>query len=140
MRYGRVSKNTFLIRLERGEKVNASLTSFCQKKSIKNAVIHGLGSIEDPTLANYRVDTKKYSEKRLKGIFELTNLIGTVGLFEGEPLVHTHVTISDEDMRAFGGHLVEAAVSATVEVVLIDLKSRFTKSHSKEIGLRLFDL
>lgn len=140
MRFAKVDKHTFLIRLERGERVNESLKTFCQKQKVKNAVVHALGSIENPTLGHYTVDTKTYKEKKFKGIFELTNLTGTVGLFEGEPLVHTHATLVDETMRAFGGHLVEARVSATVELILINLGSSFTKSYSKEIGLRLFDL
>ena len=113
---------------------------FCQKLDIKNAEIIGIGSIENPTLAHYRVDTKKYREKTLNGIFELTSLVGTVAVFENKPLVHVHVSLSDEEMKAYGGHLVKGNVSATIEIVLVAFDTEFTKLHDDEIGLKLWNL
>src|SRR3990167_6962564 len=106
MFYSKVSADKYLIRLLKGEEINESVKKFCEKLDVKNAGIVGIGSIESPTLAHYRVETKKYKEKEMGGIFELTSLIGTVAVFEDEPLVHIHVTISDEDMNVLGGHLV----------------------------------
>lgn len=140
MEYSRVNKNSFLIRLVKGEEVVISIKSFCEKKGIKNAWFSGLGSIENPTLAHYRVDTKKYSEKKLNGIFEVTNMTGNVGVFDNAPLVHAHITLSNDAMQAFGGHLVSTVVSATLEVELTDLGSHYTKLYSEEIGLKLWDL
>lgn len=129
-----------LLRLEKGEGVNAAIKLFCIKMAITNASLLALGSVENPVLAHYRVDSKKYSEKKFTGIYELVSLTGTVGLFDDTPLVHTHVSLSDEKMRSFGGHLVESQVSATVELVLERYDTRYTKSYSQEIGLKLFDL
>ena len=140
MRYSRLNDKNFLIRLERGEKVNASIKRFCEAHRISNAYFMGIGSIEDPVLAHYRVDNRAYKEKPMKDIFEITSLIGTVGLFDGSPLVHSHINVSDDEMRAFGGHLVDTDVSATVELVLKDLESTKSKLHSDEIGLKLFEL
>ena len=140
MFYSKMSSKKYLIRLLKGEEIVASIKKFCEELNIKNAEISAIGSVESPTLAHYRVDTKKYKEKTLKGIFELTSLIGSVAISEGEPLVHVHVTISDDEMRAFGGHLVKGVVSATVEVFLESFESKYTKSHDKEIGLKLWNL
>lgn len=140
MRYSKLNNGNFLIRLEKGERVNASIKRFCEAHRISNAYFIAIGSIEDPVLAHYRVDTRAYKEKPMKGIFEITSLIGTVGLFEGSPLVHSHINISDQEMRAFGGHLVDTDVSAGVELVLKDLESSKAKRHSDEIGLKLFEL
>lgn len=140
MQFSKTSTNKFLLRLEKGEEVVGSLKKFCQKQKIKNAAFSGLGSVEDPVLAHYRVDTKKYSEKKLNGIFEVTNLTGNAGLFEDEPLVHAHVSLSDDEMKAFGGHVISMEVSATMEIMLIDLKSSYKKSYNEEIGLKLWDL
>ncbi len=140
MYYSKVAENKFLIRLVRGEKVNESIKIFCQKQNIVNASLSGIGSIEDPTLAHYRVDSKKYSEKKLSGIFEVASMTGNIGLYEEQPLVHTHIVVSDENMQTFAGHLVEAIVSATLEIILIKFDSSITKSFNAEIGLKLYDL
>jgi predicted DNA-binding protein with PD1-like motif len=140
MKYGKFADGHFLLRFEKGEDLQGVLKAFCIKEHIQNAVIHGLGSIENPTLAHYFVDTKKYSEKELKGVFEITNLTGTVGVSENQPLVHLHSTLSDENMDAFAGHLVRGTVSATLEVVIQTFPTGFQKLYSEEIGLKLFDL
>ncbi len=140
MFYSKVSSHTYLIRLVKGEEVNNSIKKFCIDRKIDNGSLTALGSVENPTLAHYRVDTKKYTEKKLKGIFEITNLTGTVGLVQNEPLVHTHVTLSDEDMNALGGHLVEAIVSATVELLVTQFDTYHEKKFDEEIGLKLFEL
>ncbi len=132
--------DNYLLRLVKGEKVIDSLSKFCEKNNIKNTVISGIGSIDSPTLAHYSVKTKKYSEKKLNGIFELTNLTGNVAQYEGKSLVHVHISLSDSSMHAFGGHLVETEVSATVEIILLDLKINYVKTFSQEIGLKLWDL
>jgi len=140
MTYGKVTDTTYLIRLERGEEVVATLKSFCLKENIKNGEVRGIGSIETPTLAHYRVDNKKYSEKELPGTFEVTSLLGTVALANNEALLHLHITLGNEQMQSFGGHLVKGIVSATLEMTLTVYPSEFSKSHSEEIGLNLYDL
>ncbi len=140
MKVGKISETKYLLRLERGEEVVATLTAFCEKHVIKNAWLTGLGSIDNPTLAHYKVDNKKYSEKKIDGIFEVTNFTGNIALFENKPLLHPHITLGDENMNAYSGHLVHGTVSATMEVMLKVLPTVFTKSMNEEIGLKLFDL
>ncbi|MBA3724415.1 MAG: DNA-binding protein [Candidatus Levybacteria bacterium] len=138
MTFGRIQDNQFILRLERGEEVLSVLKIFCQDHRIKNASVSGIGSIESPTLAHYTVDTKKYSEKELVGVYEVTALLGTVALFEKQPLLHLHITLGDESMQAFAGHLVSGTVSATLEVIITVLPSAFEKEHDEEIGLKLY--
>ncbi len=140
MFYAVVTENTYLVRLTKGERTVESIKQFCLQKNIKNGWISAIGSIESPKVAHYRVDTKKYSEKVFDGIYEVTNLTGNIALFEKEPLVHIHVSLSDESMRAFGGHLVDATVSATLEIYIHSFTSEHTKLFSEEIGLKLWNL
>jgi len=140
MKYAKLARLTYLIRLVKGEKVVGSITAFCQSRGVANAKLFAIGSVENPIVAHYLVNTKKYSEQMLKGIFEVTGLLGNVALFENKPLVHAHVSLSDEKMRGFGGHLVEAEVSATVEVIIEAFSTKFQKKFDKKIGLKLWDL
>jgi len=59
---------------------------------------------------------------------------------EQKPLVHPHISISNEQMEVFGGHLMTGKVSATVELVLQNLGSSYAKKMDEEIGLKLWDL
>lgn len=140
MFYEVINDTTFLIRLEKGEFVIQSITMFCIQKRIKNAHLTAIGSVEETTLAHYNVNNKKYTDKKIDGIFEVTSLIGNVALFEDKPLLHTHVTLSDKNMNTIGGHMVEAKVSATVEVFLTNFSSNFHKKLNDVIGLKLWEL
>lgn len=140
MHFSKVSEGKYLIRLKRGENINGSIKKFCQKEGIENAALTAIGSVENPTLAHYLVSTKKYSEKTLAGVFEVAAMTGNVGLHEDQPLVHNHIVVSDDTMRAFAGHLVEATASATLEIVLSKFDTSFTKTFDEEIGLKLYDL
>lgn len=140
MVYGTVGSNYYLVRLEKGEEVVASLKKLCESQRIDNAYFSGLGSVENPTLAHYLVTTKKYTEKKLEGVFELLTITGNVALFEDKPLVHAHAILSDNEMNTKGGHLVEATTSATVELHLRILDTVYEKQQDEEIGLKLFDL
>lgn len=135
-----VSPSTYILRLFRGEEVIETLKIFCVEKGVKAAWINALGSIEKVTLAHYRVDTKKYSEKNLDGIYELVSGIGNVAVFENKPLIHFHVSLSDEAMQGLGGHLVKGYVSATVEIQISVFPTQLTKKFDEEIGLKLFEL
>ena len=139
MTFGQIDDTRFLIRLERNEEIYDTLQTFCKEHKIINASVTGIGSIENPTLAHYRLDTKKFSEKHFGGIYEVTSLLGTVALDDENPLIHLHITISDEEMHAFAGHLVKGKVSATLEVVLTVLPGKFKKKFNEEIGLKLYE-
>jgi predicted DNA-binding protein with PD1-like motif len=140
MTFGKLTETDYLLRLERGEEIITTLKSFCAQKNITNAAITGIGSVDNPTLAHYRVDTKKYTEKELMGVFEVTNLQGTIAVMDNAPLPHVHVTLGDEAMQALAGHLIKGTVSATLEITVIVYPTTFTKSHDEEIGLNLYNL
>lgn len=140
MQYSKVLENKYLLRLEKGEDVHVVLTSFCEKEQVLNGSISAIGSVEKPTLAHYLVSTKKYTEKTLTGVYEITSMQGTIGIFEEKPLIHIHAALSDEEMKGFGGHLVQATVSATLEVIIEKFDTKFEKKFNDEIGLKLFNL
>jgi predicted DNA-binding protein with PD1-like motif len=130
----------YLLRLDPGDEILDSVQRWCRDNQIYNALLIGIGSVENPTIAHYRRDTKKFTEKRLAGIYEVISLVGNVGLTDGnEPLVHLHITLSDEQMRPYGGHLVEGCCSATAEIVLRPMPTKHQKKFNEEIGLKIWD-
>lgn len=137
---GNLDETHLIIRLAKGEDLIASLKQIVQNHRITNASVAGIGSLENPTLAHYRVDTKQYHEVKIDGIFEVLSLLGNCMQSPEGPIIHLHTTISDEQMHALGGHVVSATVSATMEIILTVFPSEFSKSYSEEIGLKLLDL
>lgn len=137
---GTLDNTHLLVRLEKGEDIPSSLKQIAKNHNVTNASITGIGSVENPTLAHYRMDTRKYHEEKKEGIFEVLSLLGNIMQENGEALVHIHMTISDEHMQAMGGHVVSATTSATMEIFLTLYPSTFGKKADEEVGLKLLDL
>ena len=71
----------------------------------------------------------------------MLSLAGDIALDEdGEPQVHAHVVVGKADGSAHGGHLLEAHVWPTLEVVLVQPPQELRKRIDPETGLALISL
>jgi hypothetical protein len=68
---------------------------------------------------------------------ELLSLVGDVALKDGEPQVHAHAVVGKRDGTAHGGHLVEATVRPTCELVLTESPAHLQKQVDAESGIAL---
>ncbi len=60
-----------------------------------------------------------------------------VALAKGEPQLHAHVVLGKSDGTAHGGHLLEAQVRPTLEVILVESPKHLHRVHDPETGLAL---
>jgi predicted DNA-binding protein with PD1-like motif len=139
MNYATLDIATYALRLDPGDDIHESIQKFCDEQSIENAAVQGLGSVESPTLAHYSMKTKQFTDRSLSGIYEVTSLLGNVALVDGKPFAHLHVTVSNEKMETFGGHLVKGECSATLELVVQSFTSKYAKVHNDAIGLKVWE-
>jgi predicted DNA-binding protein with PD1-like motif len=139
VKFASLNDHTFALRLELGEDVHTAIQSFCAGHGIRNATVQGIGSLQNPTVAHYSIVTKNFTDEKLDGIYEVTSLLGNIALVENQPFAHVHVTVTGRDMLARGGHLVKGECSATLELILTAYQTDYTKVHSTEIGLKIWD-
>lgn len=132
-------ENGYLIRLEKGERIIETLTVFCQRMSIDSGVISGIGGASDITLGYYDLTTKKYAWRNFEKIYEIVSMTGNLSIVNDIPFFHIHMVISDDNFQSFGGHLKEATVGATCELVIQQVNMPLTRSFDNEIGLKLLD-
>jgi hypothetical protein len=140
MQYQQITKDSFVIKIKRGEKIIEALQKFCKAQKIINAFFYGLGALDWVKLGEYNVSTKKYHELEFSKEMELTNITGNVANFPDGIIIHAHAAVSDHDMQAFGGHLADGRVSGTAEIYLTKLDSRIGKKYDEETGLKLMEL
>jgi predicted DNA-binding protein with PD1-like motif len=128
-----------LLRLERGERLVETLTAFCRDRKIGAASFQGIGTCRRAELGYFRTARKRYSVRVFRGEYEIIALQGNVSIFEGKPFIHAHIVISGPDFLARGGHLREAEVRATCEVVLLPLPGHVGRTFERASGLSLLE-
>lgn len=137
MDYRRFGK-TIVMRIDRGEEILTQLKAMALKEDIKLASVRALGATNDFTVGVFKVDEKKYYANHFTGDFEIVSLTGTISTMNGEYYAHLHMSAGDEQGRVFGGHLNEAIISATCEMVVEVLDGRVERTHDADVGLNLF--
>ncbi len=130
----------YIMRINRGGKIVESLQDLAAKEQIKAGFFMGVGAVDRTTLAHYSVKNQKYSEEKYDLPLELTNLTGSISTLKGEPAIHAHATLADDSFQVLAGHLVEARVSGTCEVLITDLGAEIKKKHDEETGLDILDI
>jgi predicted DNA-binding protein with PD1-like motif len=133
-------KDTYFIRLDRGEAIIESLKSFCKENKVGCGYFSGIGALGEAELAHYIVENKKYTSKIYRQPLEITNMAGNITTMNNEIYLHCHITLSDEKMRAIAGHLKEGVIAATCEIVLVKLDSAIVRKYDDLTGLNLLDL
>ena len=99
-----------------------------------------MGAFSGATLAYFDIVEKEYEKIPLEEQVEVLSLIGEIALNEGEPELHAHVVLGRRDGTTRGGHLLEANVRPTLEVVLVSSPDHLKKCTDEETGLALIDI
>ncbi|MCP3684872.1 MAG: DNA-binding protein [bacterium] len=134
------TKQGYVIRLESGERVMDSITTFCLTNGIEGGYFWGIGEASEAELMHYCHTTKKYSSKRIVAPLEIASLTGNVSVMDGEWVVHAHGVVADVTMQAFAGHLKEAIVSTSCEIVLVRIEDTIRRIHDEKLNLNLLDV
>ena len=137
MDYRRFGK-TIVMRIDRGEEVLTQLKAMALKENIQLASVRALGATNDFTVGVFKVEEKKYYANHFTGDFEIVSLTGTISTMNGEYYAHLHMSAGDEQGRVFGGHLNEAIISATCEMVVEVIDGQVERAHDADVGLNLF--
>lgn len=139
MKYKKIN-NKYLIVLKKDEPIIESLLELCEKENIKNAVFNGMGAVSFAKVGYFNPSAKEYEFKEFNQPLEITSLTGNVMLVDDKPMIHCHITLGNENLNVFGGHLEEAVVGVTCEIILHKLDSEITRKLDKEFGLKLVNL
>ena len=133
-------KDTYFIRLERGEKIIETLRNFCAENKIQCGYFSGIGALGEAELAHYIVENRKYTTKILRQPLEIVSMAGNVTTMNKEVYLHCHIALSDEKMKAIAGHLKEGIIAATCEIVLVKLDADINRKYDNATGLNLLEL
>jgi uncharacterized protein len=126
--------------LDTGDEVVSTLTAFAKQNHIGGAHFTAIGAFSDAGLGYFDLQKKDYLKNQVNEQVEVVSLIGDIALDKGEPKVHAHVVVGKRNGSAMGGHLLEAHVRPTLEVMLQESGEQFKRKFDPESGLALIDL
>ncbi|HKU96221.1 MAG TPA: PPC domain-containing DNA-binding protein [Vineibacter sp.] len=131
-------QRTFAIVLESGEEAVAALNAFVTREGVGAAQFSAIGALSGAVLNYFDWERKKYLPIPVREQVEVAALTGDVALSpEGKPALHIHTVLGRRDGTALAGHLSEAHVRPTLEVVLTEAPVHLRKTHDPQSGLAL---
>ena len=106
---------TYAFRLHKGQDLKNEIKNFVTEKNIKAGVILTCtGSLVKAVLRDASAKNTQVIEKQL----EIVSATGTLS----QDGCHIHISVSDENLNTYGGHLKDGSiVNTTVEIVLLEL-------------------
>jgi uncharacterized protein len=130
---------TYLLVFHTGQEVMHGLLAFAKQHKLVAGHLTGIGAIRDVVLGYFDPQKKSYLRNHEKGQAEVLSLTGNLALYKNEPFFHVHVALGLRDGSARGGHLFEATVRPTVELVLTASPRSIRRKIDPETGLPLLD-
>ncbi|CAL61860.1 conserved hypothetical protein; putative DNA-binding motif [Herminiimonas arsenicoxydans] len=134
------SEKTYALILETGEEVVSQLQRFIKENDLAASRFTAIGAFSSATLAYFNWDQKDYEKIAVSEQVEVLSLIGDVAKQDGESKSHIHVVVGKRDGSAHGGHLLQAYVRPTLEIILTESPAYLKRSFDAESGLALIDI
>ncbi len=136
-------QKVFVVIMEEGEEIAAGLDAFARRMDIDAASFSAVGAVRAAKLGFFDLEIRDYRTIRVEEQSEIVAFLGDItGAHddESQPKVHAHMVIAGADGRTTGGHLLEAWVRPTFELVVTESPAHLRRTYDAERGLSLIDL
>ena len=135
-----IDNATYALVFESGDEVMEKLKTFANEHSLKAARFTAIGAFSSVELGFFDFSKKDYTRIPVAEQVEVLSLMGDVALYGDDSKLHAHVVVGREDGRVMGGHLLEAVVHPTLELILEESPGYLQRRIDPETGLPLIDI
>ena len=135
------AKRVYMGKLDHGADLLEEITTICKDNAIRLGRVEAIGAVQKAKIGFYPQDQKQYEFIEIDKEMEITGLIGNISLKEGNPMVHAHINLGDEEGRVIGGHLAPGTIVFACEVIIQELAGEdFNRGLDETTGLPLWEL
>jgi predicted DNA-binding protein with PD1-like motif len=135
------AERTWVLVFDVGDTVVRRLEDFAREQALRGAHFSAVGAFSHVVLRYFQWDTKQYRDIPLDEQVEVLTLTGDIARkADGQPAIHAHLIVGRADGTTPGGHLKEARVRPTLELVLTEEPGHLVRRHDEETGLALIDV
>jgi len=135
-----LEQGTFAVIFDKGDEFISGLLSLAKEKNLGGSHFTAIGAFREVILGYFEREKKDYRKIPIREQVEVLSLIGDIALKDSAPQIHAHVVIGKANGSAHGGHLLEARVWPTLEVILTESPKHLRRKYDPETGLALIDL
>jgi uncharacterized protein len=130
-------ERVFAVIFETGEDPVAGLTRFATEQKLSASSFTAIGAFSEALLGYFDWEKKDYDRIPVKEQVEVLALVGDIALQDGKPKLHAHAVLGRRDGSACGGHLLEARVRPTLEIILTESPAHLRREYDPRSGLAL---
>jgi uncharacterized protein len=133
-------EGTIALIFDKGDEVVSTLQQFAREHELAASRFSAIGAFENAVLGYFDWERKDYERIPVDEQVEVLSLNGDIALDGAQPKVHAHCVLGRKGGATVGGHLLEAHVRPTLEVLLIESPAYLRKTCDRETGLALIDI
>ena len=133
---GADGRRRFAVVLATGDKVKESVRAFANSLGATGH-LHGIGAMQKATVAFWNPATRAYEHIEVNEQVEVLSLIGNVAHVRDRLDLHAHVVLGHRDGHTTGGHLIEAVVHPTLELLFVECVPALRREKDADTGLDL---
>jgi uncharacterized protein len=130
-------ERTVALIFDTGEDPVAGLERYAAQNGLDASRFTAIGAFSEVVLGYFDWEKKDYERIEVKEQVEVLSLIGDIALQDGKPKVHAHVVLGRRDGSARGGHLLQARVRPTLELILTESPTHLKRQYDPRSGLAL---
>lgn len=129
MKYHPLGDGRYLMRLDPGDELIASLRVFASEEEVGSGYITGLGSTASAIMSWLDPESGEYVRRKFDEPMEVGNLTGTITVAadDGRPFVHVHAVLAPQELLAYSGHVHEARTGAVMEIFLTTFEQKIER-------------
>jgi hypothetical protein len=133
-------ERTFALVFDKGDEVVSTLERFAKEHGLTASRFSAIGALQSAVLGYFDWQRKDYDRIPVEDQVEVLSLNGDIALDGEQPKVHAHAVLGRRDGSTVGGHVLEARVRPTLEVLLVESPGYLRKTCDRETGLALIDI
>jgi len=137
---GHAGAKVEVVVLDSGEEAFATLTRFANERSLTAASLTAIGAFEKATVGWFDFASETYRKIAVDEQCEVLSALGDIAVGDdGKASLHIHAVLGLSDGTTRGGHLLEATVRPTLEVIVTETPTTLRRRKRADLGIALID-
>jgi predicted DNA-binding protein with PD1-like motif len=127
----------YAVVFQTGDDPIEGLKAAARDEGLKGSSLTAIGAFRRAVLGFFDFDRRDYDRIPVESQCEVVSLIGNIAEAPDGPGLHLHAVLGRCDGQAVAGHLLEAEVHPTLEVMLIESPRHLVRHKDAATGLAL---